>query len=116
MHHATTSRSFRLRLRSLALAALLVALPAWAGPPLLCHPFDTAGAPSLPWGQGWNQVDRRYDTARLAADTLRLLGPKTPVLARMETLHPGSLRAFLERRFRKIAKKSVVKAWAAERS
>ncbi len=35
------------------------------------------------------------------------------VLARLETLHPGSLRAFLERRFRKIAKKSVVKAWEA---
>jgi hypothetical protein len=35
------------------------------------------------------------------------------VLARMSTLHPGSFRAFLERRFRKIAKKSVVKAWEA---
>ena len=38
------------------------------------------------------------------------------VLARMEHLHPGSFRAFLERRFRKIAKKSVVKAWEAERA
>lgn len=38
------------------------------------------------------------------------------VLARMSTLHPGSFRAFLERRFRKIAKKSVVKAWEAERA
>ncbi|MFN3585441.1 MmcQ/YjbR family DNA-binding protein [Phenylobacterium sp.] len=38
------------------------------------------------------------------------------VLARMETLHPGSFRAFLERRFRKVAKKSVVKAWEAERA
>ena len=37
------------------------------------------------------------------------------VLARIETLHPGSFRSFLERRFRKIAKKSVVKAWEAER-
>ncbi|MEW5683569.1 MAG: MmcQ/YjbR family DNA-binding protein [Pseudomonadota bacterium] len=36
------------------------------------------------------------------------------VLARMESLDPGSFRAFLERRFRKIAKKSVVKAWEAE--
>ena len=35
------------------------------------------------------------------------------VLARLETLHPGSLRSFLERRFRKVAKKSVVKAWEA---
>ena len=38
------------------------------------------------------------------------------VLARMATLHPGSFRAFLERRFRKIAKKSVVKAWEAEQA
>ena len=35
------------------------------------------------------------------------------VLARIATLHPGSFRGFLERRFRKIAKKSVVKAWEA---
>lgn len=38
------------------------------------------------------------------------------VLARIETLHPGSLRNFLERRFRKIAKKSAVKAWEAEQA
>ena len=37
------------------------------------------------------------------------------VLARIKDLHPGSLRNFLERRFRKIAKKAVVKAWEAER-
>lgn len=36
------------------------------------------------------------------------------VLARIADLHPGSLRNFLERRFRKVAKKSVVKAWEAE--
>ncbi|WP_296600523.1 MmcQ/YjbR family DNA-binding protein [Phenylobacterium sp.] len=36
------------------------------------------------------------------------------VLARLDTLDPGSFRGFLERRFRKIAKKSVVKAWEAE--
>jgi hypothetical protein len=38
------------------------------------------------------------------------------VLARMETLHPGSFRNFLERRFRKVAKKSVVKAWDAAKA
>lgn len=37
------------------------------------------------------------------------------VLARIATLDPGSLRSFLERRFRKIAKKSVVKAWEGAR-
>jgi hypothetical protein len=35
------------------------------------------------------------------------------VLARIDTLDPGSFRNFLERRFRKIAKKAVVKAWEA---
>jgi hypothetical protein len=38
------------------------------------------------------------------------------VLARLEHLHPGSFRGFLERRFRKVAKKSVVKAWEAEQA
>jgi hypothetical protein len=37
------------------------------------------------------------------------------VLARIDDLHPGSFRNFLERRFRKIAKKSVVKEWDAAR-
>ncbi|WP_293676242.1 MmcQ/YjbR family DNA-binding protein [uncultured Phenylobacterium sp.] len=37
------------------------------------------------------------------------------VLARIATLHPGSFRAFLERRFRKVAKKSAIKAWEVER-
>lgn len=36
------------------------------------------------------------------------------VLARMASLHPGSFRNFLERRFRRIAKKAAVKAWEAE--
>jgi hypothetical protein len=38
------------------------------------------------------------------------------VLARLEGLHPGSLRSFLERRWRKIAPKKLVKAWDAERA
>ena len=35
------------------------------------------------------------------------------VLARIGDLHPGSLKNFLERRFRKVAKKAAVKAWEA---
>ncbi len=38
------------------------------------------------------------------------------VLARLETLHPGSLRAFLERRWRRVAPKTLVKAWDAQRA
>jgi len=35
------------------------------------------------------------------------------VLARIDSLHPGSLRNFLERRWRKIAPKRLVKDWDA---
>jgi len=35
------------------------------------------------------------------------------VLARIATLHPGSLHSFLERRWKKIAPKKVVKEWEA---
>jgi hypothetical protein len=38
------------------------------------------------------------------------------VLARIESLHPGSLRAFLERRWRKIAPKKLVKDWDAAKA
>ena len=38
------------------------------------------------------------------------------VLAHIATLHSGSFRAFLERRWRKIAPKAAVKAWDAARA
>jgi hypothetical protein len=38
------------------------------------------------------------------------------VLARIATLHPGSLRNFLERRWRKIAPKTAVRAYEAEKA
>ena len=38
------------------------------------------------------------------------------VLARLANIHPGTLRGLLERRWRKVALKSVVKAWDAERA
>lgn len=93
MHHHRPHPS---RLRLLLLAALLLIAPAaFAGPPTLCHPFDTAGAPSLPWGQGsgWNSPRSDYDRSRLATDTLTLLGPRTPVIARMETLRRAAIYA-----------------------
>lgn len=92
MQSLRASRRSSLRAALLA-AALLFASAAQAGPPLLCHPFDTAGAPSLPWGKGWNMADRYYDTRRLSADTLRLLGAQTPVIARMETLRRAAIYA-----------------------
>ncbi len=38
------------------------------------------------------------------------------VLARIATLHPESLRHFLERRWRKVAPKRLIKSWDAARA
>lgn len=83
-------------IRRAVLASLLAVVPALAhaGPPLLCFPIQTGGAPSLPWGgAGWNEPRAEYDRSRLAADTLALLAPEAPVLARMETLRRAVLYA-----------------------
>ena len=84
-------------LRSLPVAAVLFVLPgtAEAGPPLICHPFDAGSSAVLPWGSGpsWNTPDRSYDVRRLTADTLRLLSPDTPILARMENLRRATIYA-----------------------
>src|SRR5512133_1484784 len=82
--------------RRALLPSLLAVVPALAhaGPPLLCFPMQTGGAPSLPWGSAsWNEPRPDYDRSRLAGDTLALLTPDTPVVARMETLRRAVLYA-----------------------
>ena len=76
-------------------AALFVARPALAGPPLLCFPFDIGTARSLPMGTGnWHATDPAYNVAaHLVDDTLALLTPQTPVLVRMETLRRATIYA-----------------------
>src|SRR6266404_7524668 len=83
------------RFAVLALAATLLApLAAFAGPPLICHPFNIGDAKSLPFqGPGWSEVQPGYDTSRLVDDTMALLAPDTPVIIRMETLRRASLYA-----------------------
>ena len=81
---------------TLTLSILTIAPPgAEAGPPAICHQFQTGGAPSLPWaeGSGWRRTVPSYDLHRLTDDTLRLLTPTTPVLARMETLRRATIRS-----------------------
>jgi hypothetical protein len=77
--------------------ALVMAIPGLseAGPPLICHPFQTAGSELLPWGSGpgWNTPDSRYDVQRLAADTLRLLRTVASVLTRMENMRRAVIYA-----------------------
>jgi hypothetical protein len=75
---------------------LLLAVPALAGPPLICHPFDTAaGASLIAWGKGpgWNSPDQAYQTARLVGDVTTVLSPGAPVLARMENLRRATIYA-----------------------
>jgi len=82
-------------LLALALVAF-VASPALAGPPLLCFPFDIGPATSLPWDKDnnqWKGMRADYDVSHLAADTVALLTPTTPVLVRMETLRRAALYA-----------------------
>jgi len=78
----------------LVLAAMCAATPAFAGPPLLCFPFDIGSAKTLPMGpRGWESVDPRYDVSHLVADTIALLTPQTPVIVRMETLRRATVYA-----------------------
>jgi hypothetical protein len=92
--HTLTTRARR----SLLTMALLItsALPALAGPPLICHPFDIGTAQSLPFGstsegwRGWQATLPSYDRAKLVDDTLALLTPRMPVIVRMETLRRAS--------------------------
>ncbi len=85
------------RARRALAASLLVLAPAVAraGAPLTCFPMEIGSARSLAWGtgRGWNTADPSYDRARLASDTLALLGPRTPVLVRMETLRRAMIYA-----------------------
>lgn len=77
-----------------------LAVPAEAGPPLICHPFDAGASAVLPWGTGpgWNTPDPAYDVGRLTSDTLRLLDAKMPILARMENLRRATIYAAKDRR------------------
>jgi hypothetical protein len=80
----------------LALGCLVtVAGAAEAGPPLICHAFDAGSAPLLSWakGQSWDSPDASYDVTRLTPDTLRLLSPDAPILARMENMRRATIYA-----------------------
>jgi hypothetical protein len=83
--------------RSLAAIAALVvfAAPALAGPPLICHPFETAGGKLISWGtgSGWNTPNRSYDINKIVADTNAVLTPDSPILTRMENMRRATIYA-----------------------
>src|SRR5690349_6800832 len=70
-----------------------MALPALAGPPMICHPFNIGGARSLPWhnASNWSDIDPSYNLAHLSDDTLALLKPDASVQVRMETMRRAAV-------------------------
>jgi hypothetical protein len=80
----------------IALAALFaLATPALAGPPLICHPFETGGGKLIAWGNGpgWNSPQAGYDLKNLVADTNAVLTSDAPLLARMENMRRATIYA-----------------------
>ena len=88
--HHSVLRTFALAVGTVALAA-----SAFAGPPLLCHPYDIGAARSLPWNDTANWMGQRadYKLENLISDTDGLLTPSTPVVVRMETLRRAAIYA-----------------------
>jgi len=84
---------------ALVLAGLAVASPAFAGPPLLCHPFQIGNARSLPWDgrSSWYEGKADYKLSNLVADTKSILVASTPVIVRMETLRRAAIYASRDR-------------------
>lgn len=83
---------------AVAFVAVSAAVPALAGPPLICHPFETRAGTLLPWGTAgagatWNAPLPSYDTARLTDDVVTLLDAGAPVLTRMENLRRATIYA-----------------------
>ena len=90
------TRWFRPALTALAATTLLLTgTAAFAGPPLLCHPYDIGAAQSLPWSgaRGWSDVDTTYRIENVIRDTEALLTPATPIVVRMETLRRAAIYA-----------------------
>jgi hypothetical protein len=89
-----TSKNRFIRTRAM-LFAVALSLPALAlaGPPLICHPYEIGSAKSLPGGNWGHGISSSYDRKNLVNETLELLTPTTPVLARMETLRRAALYA-----------------------
>ena len=83
---------------AIALGIVTLASPVFAGPPLLCHPYDIGSARSLPWNDaaGWTGTRADYKLENLVADTDALLAPTTPVVVRMETLRRAAIYASMD--------------------
>lgn len=83
---------------SVCAALTIFAVAVFAGPPLLCWPYDIGGARSLPFASdNWQSADPSYNIQHLADDTLALLQPNTPVIVRMETIRRATVYTMKDR-------------------
>ena len=111
-------RTFRTTICAAA-AALALAAPALAGPPLLCHPYEIGSAKSLPWvgEKSWFEGRPDYNLQNLVSDTEALLAPSTPVIVRMETLRRAAIYASTDPTVANaLLKRFISRAEAAEAS
>jgi hypothetical protein len=67
-------------------------------------------------GVGPDEIDHLIDQHPATFHATQHFRDANCIGARLANLDPAMLRSMLERRFRELAKKSVVKAWEAERS
>jgi len=89
-------RSFGfIRIAWALVAPCILASPAWAGPPLICHAFDIGNAKSLPWvSHDWSLTGGEgYDPKALDQDTVAILDSSRITLVHMETLRRATLYA-----------------------
>jgi hypothetical protein len=102
-----------------AVAAVAIATPALAGPPLLCHPYDIGSAKSLPWvgEKSWFEGRPDYKLENLVTDTEALLTASTPVIVRMETLRRAAIYASTDPVVaNRLLKRFINRAEASEKS
>lgn len=94
-----TTIAVRRSLFAAVLSLSFMAATALAGPPLICHSFDIGDAKSLPWvSHDWNLGgSEKYDTSKLAADTIAILDSSQVTLVHMETLRRATLYARKDR-------------------
>jgi len=92
------SNCSRLLLAALAFTIVSAATPVFAGPPLICHPFETRGGTLLPWdttssATQWKAPLGSYNVATLTTDVIKLLGADAPVITRMENMRRATIYA-----------------------
>ena len=85
-------RSIKIALSLVVLISLVI--PALAGPPLICHPFEIGDAKSIAWnGKEWRDVKKDYDLNQLVPDVMAILETDAPILVRMETMRRAAVYA-----------------------